>query len=222
MFFRLENNVPNVYNEQSRDFQLFVRLQDLTNNGVRFDIKSVENLLDPFKCSDRILNLLCTRVGFFPKNEYNTYALRYVISSFSDILKNKGNKKGIEIALNAILKAEKNYNEYVISIGKDGFIGIYTKKQIINVDLLEDVLSYVLPVGYILSLGEYESTSILTSTLDTYFSDYYVGKVSDNYSSKVSKIINVDNQNNISTDPSDMHGAGSYPATVVVDLNSGV
>lgn len=164
--FRLQDSVPEIYTKESRDFQLFLRLYDYVNSGVRYSAKSIDNLLDPFKCNSRAVSLLCTRVGFFPKSEYNTYALRHIINVFSEMLKYKGSKKGIEIALNAILRAEKNNSGYWVSINKSkNTILILTKKAIQNQTLLEDVLSYIIPTGYTLEIGTYEKEQIGTSEI---------------------------------------------------------
>lgn len=164
--FRLQDSVPEIYTKESRDFQLFLRLYDYVNSGVRYSAKSIDNLLDPFKCNSRAVSLLCTRVGFFPKSEYNTYALRHIINVFSEMLKYKGSKKGIEIALNAILRAEKNNSGYWVSINKSkNAILILTKKAIENQTLLEDVLSYIIPTGYTLEIGTYEEEQIGTSEI---------------------------------------------------------
>ena len=151
--FRLQDNVPEVYVKSSRDFQLISRLYDLSNNAVRFDVKAMRSMLDPALANDRILLLLATRVGFFPKHEYNTYALRQVISSFPYILKNKGNKTGIRIALYTILKAEGNYQRSNVDLSPDDYIvNIQVEKPLINEQLLRDVLEYVLPIGYAVNI----------------------------------------------------------------------
>ena len=106
--FRLQDNTPSVYVNQSRDFQLFCRLYDCINNGVKFDIDTMLNILDPMKINDRMLNLLCTKVGFFPKAQYNSNVLRHIIASFPYAIKHKGTLLGIEIAVGTILKAEKD------------------------------------------------------------------------------------------------------------------
>lgn len=153
---RLQENVPEVYVKESRDFQLFCRLYDLINNSTRYSIESTINLLDPLKCSDRILPLLSTRVGFFPKSEYNTLAFRNIINAFSYIIKYKGSKQGIEMALNVILKAENNYDKSKVEVDSiNSVIRVLTKKSIQNEALLRDVLSYVIPIGYDLEIGEY-------------------------------------------------------------------
>lgn len=160
--FRLQDNTPSVYVEQSRDFQLFCRLYDCINNGVKFDIDSIINILDPKLVNDRILTLLATRVGFFPKREYDSNILRYIIASFSYALKYKGTKRGIEIAVSTILKAEKSIitdRDIETTIQIDNInhsIWIYTTGSIINIHALEDFLSYILPVGYTHQFGVYD------------------------------------------------------------------
>lgn len=227
--FRLENNVPEVYVKESRDFQLFLRLYDYVNNGVRFSIKSIDNLLDPLKCNDRVLPLLCTRVGFFPKSEYNTYALREIICAFPLILKYKGSKKSIEIALNTILKAENNYGDSIIEIDPNrSEIAIYTKKSIVNKLLLEDVLSYTIPTGFTLSIGKYNvaDRDVTRSEIEGYdITSYYKngaptlsaiisvnkGTIDDNNELKKNNIINNSVSNYIATEVISVDVATSKP-----------
>lgn len=154
--FRLQENVPEVYVKESRDFQLFCRLYDVVNNASRFNVKSTSMLLSPEKCIDSMLPLLCTKVGFFPKSEYNVHALRLIIESFPYMMKYKGSKRGIEIAVHTILKAENNYSSVKVDVNDAlGEIMIYTSKPITDELLLKDVLSYVIPIGYSIEIGYY-------------------------------------------------------------------
>lgn len=161
--FRLQDNTPSVYTNQSRDFQLFCRLYDCINNGVKYDIDSIINILDPMSVNDRILNLLCTRVGFFPKSHYDSNLLRHIIDSFPFAIKHKGTKIGIEIAVSTILKAEKDIytlrNDFGITVQIDNSshsIAIYATSAIENLHALDDFLSYILPVGYTYTFGKYD------------------------------------------------------------------
>ena len=105
--FSLQNNVPSVYMDESRDFQLLLRLIDLTNNGVQFDTKSMVNLINPMKIKSEFLPLYASKIGFFPRRPINDTTMRYILSAFPYIIKNKGNIDGIKQAIAAILKAEK-------------------------------------------------------------------------------------------------------------------
>lgn len=62
--FRLQNNVPDIYVNESRDFQVFCRLVDLyfatTKNGADGVLKT----LSATTCSDNLLQLLQSKVGY--------------------------------------------------------------------------------------------------------------------------------------------------------------
>lgn len=173
--FRLQSNTPPVYVEESRDFQLFCRLYDCVNNSVRFDINSIPNLLNAEKINDRLLGLLSTKQGFFTKRNLNSNVLRQILSAFPYIMKYKGTEKGIELAVNTILKIEGINEVPTIVYLKDNndnllhSIRIYTQQEIKNTVALDELLKYVLPIGYTYELSEYieyTNTSII-STFDT-------------------------------------------------------
>ena len=168
--FRLQNNVPSTYIEQSRDFQLFCRLYDCINNGVQFDISTITDILDPIKVNDRIVKLLATRVGFITDIDIDNTVLRYILSAYPYIIKNKGTRKGIEAAVNAILHAEhsikaatvevvnkpaegSNQAEYSVNIYTPIILSSKTKKA------LNELLKYILPVGYVFDILPYDKLS---------------------------------------------------------------
>ena len=187
---RLENNTPSIYCQKSRDFQLFCRLYDIVNNGVKFDIDSIININDPNLISDRLIELLCAKVGFFPKHVYNTNLLRGIIQAFPYMIKNKGSLKGIEIAIQTIIKFEATDTQYSILVGTktEGNVDIYLTAAIENTLALDDILSYVLPIGYTYSVGQYtpyEHTTQFTSTAKT-------GNIVTVYTSSISQTIGND------------------------------
>lgn len=151
--FRLQNNTPSYYVNNSRDFQLFCRLYDYINNGVKFDIDSIININDPLKINDRLLNLYGSKVGFFTNKNINTNVLRRILKAFPYLIKYKGTKKGIEQAVNTILKLEDTSNKAYISIDLTNYICyIYVASEIKNKDALEELLKYILPIGFIYSI----------------------------------------------------------------------
>lgn len=158
--FRLQDNVPDIYVTESRDFQLFCKLVDFIVNSTKYNIDSIVDLLDTTKINDNMLSLLATKLGFFPKYEYDSRRLRYMLAAFPYMMKYKGTKKGIEIATTAILKSESNTESPIINIvNKDDSgnlvykIEIYTIiKKIENKLALRELLSYVVPTGYTLDV----------------------------------------------------------------------
>lgn len=162
--FRLQDKVPQVYVEKSRDFQYFCRLVDILQNGVKFDIDTMVDLLEPFSSNDRMLELLCTKVGFFPKYHYNSEILRHIISVFPYAIRNKGTVDGIVAVVNSIIKAEnvtninapqKSYVDVYIDETGGVVVSIYASYTIENRNALNDVLSYIIPAGCSVRYGVY-------------------------------------------------------------------
>lgn len=164
--FRLQDNVPEVYVNSSRDFQLLCRVYDCWHGANKFKIDSITNILDPETASDDVLELLATRVGFFPRIHIDGNVLRNIISAFPYIIKNKGTTLGITEAVNCILKSEidpKSTASVILTIA-DNNVDIKTMNDIYNKAALKEVLRYVLPFGYTYSLslysGVYNPTNI--------------------------------------------------------------
>lgn len=167
--FRVQDNVPEIYINESRDFQLVSRLYDLLFSGVKYDIDTMVNVLDATLAKDSVLQLMCTKIGFFPRIEMDANVLKYIIASFPYIIKNKGSKLGIQYAVNAILKSENNPSStgkpYIEIINKlqqkdatlqEYTIYIYTTVSLFNRAALEEVLRYVLPIGSTYQILSYE------------------------------------------------------------------
>lgn len=158
--FRLQNNVPEIYVSESRDFQLFCRLVDFLVNATKYNIDSITDVLDTTKINDNILSLLATKLGFFPKYHYDSNTLRYMLAAFPYMMKYKGTKKAIEIAVTTILKSEANTEIPVINVINVDDAGdltykieIYTLTKKLESRLaLEELLTYVIPTGYILDI----------------------------------------------------------------------
>lgn len=217
--FRLQENVPEIYVNQSRDFQLFCRIYDVINNTLRYNAKSVNNLLNPIKVADNMLQLLATRVGFFPKSEYNTETLREVISAFPYMVKYKGSKQGIEMAINVILKAENNFaNSFVDIDNTQAQINIYTEKRIKNENLLRDVLSYILPIGYDLVIGTYTKPSDNTTSQLLISDSVELADTNNRNASVISSILSANDIQNLPQNNKVVKdGVGSYTSTQVLN-----
>ena len=150
--FRLQNNVPQVYVDKSRDFQMMCRVLDTLHGSVMYDITTMQNLTNPMKINDSMLRLYATKVGFFTNVSIDSEVLRYIVSAFPYIVKNKGNIRGIKRAVATILRAEKvpnSMNDYSVVIDNtEHRIDIYTFVVLKNRVALEEVLKYVIPTGY--------------------------------------------------------------------------
>lgn len=164
--FRFQDNLPEVYVNESRDFQLLCRLSDILFSGLKYEVDSIINLLDATQAKDQIIRLMCTKVGFFPTIEIDSQILKYIVASFPLILKYKGTLKGIQYAANAILKGENNQNTLIKPLiiienktpeyGRDPYtVYIYTPIEIKNKPALKEILKYCLPAGYASRIESY-------------------------------------------------------------------
>ena len=168
---RLQDNVPAPYINESRDFQLFLRLYDCLMNGVKFDIDTMIYLFDPFKVNNRMLELLASKVGFFPKIHLNDMMMRYIIAAFPYLIKYKGSKRGIEGAIATILKADNIYAKYTVSIYNNSVTGsMVGDDHVIQILIdtpydkvaLQELLNYICPIGYLTELGEADTYNFTT------------------------------------------------------------
>lgn len=174
--FILQNKVPDVYINESRDFQLLCRLWEGSWAGVKYNIDSIISLLDPFNIKGEFLELLATKVGFFTDEDIEDNALRYIISSFKYALRYKGSREGIRIAFTAILNSEHivlNDTDIVIDIDNDNYsITINSPEEVRNTLALREYLKYILPPGYTYRVNRYVISNKNTSKFK--HNDYYV------------------------------------------------
>lgn len=168
--FRLQDNVPDNYIKESRDFQLLCRLYDVVNNGVRYDIKSMADLLDANTCQDAVLDLLATRKGFFTNKTFNTKLYRALLDGFPYIQKYKGSKLGVEMAVSLILRLDGLLDSAEISIDNESNnVTITTNYEVINKLALDELMRYILPIGMTYTL------SVTTQSLPEYGSQVEFG-----------------------------------------------
>ena len=196
--FRLQEHTPETYVNESRDFQLFCRVYDCVNNGVKFDIDTMLNIYDPYKANERVLDLLCTWVGFYPRVTLNNDALRHILASFPYMMKYKGTKRSIEMAVNTVLKINNVLTDYYILIDNvsthEGIKETNYEVKIVFVDELYDLTSlnellrYILPLGY--SYQVYNGT--LPSTYTTYLDSTDGLRVYRNFETVTSQVASAD------------------------------
>ena len=196
---RVERNVPFVYCNDSRDFQLLCRLYTAIVNGVKFDIDSIRFLTDSSKCKTEMLSLLQTKLGFFTTREYEDDKLRYILQAFPVMVKNKGSLKGVQQAVNTFLKmydvrttivvyyTENSTTVYNVEVPDHTIIVGLNAALRGGVYALEDMLRYILPTGYGLYIYFYQSLEDVTTLIDT--NEAVLVFVSDDINSNVRTVI---------------------------------
>ena len=159
VLFRVQQNTPDVYYGESRDFQLLGRLYDCIINGVKYDTDTIEYLVDTRNCKSNILPLLQTKLGFFTDNTYEDDPIRYVLRAFPMMIKNKGSLLSIKQAINVFLKLSHTKAQVKVwyTAERTEVNGIWIddhslifeiSNSIKNYQLLLEVLKYLIPTGF--------------------------------------------------------------------------
>lgn len=194
---RLQDKTPEVYCSESRDFQLFCRLYDCVVNGIKFDIDTIPDILDAMTCRSSMLQLLQTKVGFFTNKQLTDDALRYVLTAFPMMVKNKGSLKAVQQAVNVFFKVNGIRSEVQIwSVSEptqiydtwvdDNTIIIGINSTIKDVSLLEEIFRYILPTGFGYYFYFYNQVDEITSYLQEHKATLLF--TSDNINSQVRAI----------------------------------
>lgn len=170
--FRTQENVPSIYVESSRDFQLFCRLLDVIQGSTKYSIDSVMHAHTTEWCNDSLLNLLCSKVGFTTNKNISTEALRYTLRAFPQLIRYKGSKRGVQYAINLFQRVIHDNNSGVFidwsSVKETGELTIHFEYTLREKSLLEELLRYILPCGLTYSFGSAAQPVLQTTmTLDT-------------------------------------------------------
>lgn len=147
--FRIENNVPDVYVNNSRDFQLLARLKTVLFAAIKHDINSTRFLSNTTYCRDSQLENLSTKLGFFHNTTLNSDVLRTILHAFPYLVRRKGTKQAIEQTINCFLKAIGLYTKCSVTItNKAGYDIIANKGTIADIEELQKHTLYVKRNGY--------------------------------------------------------------------------
>lgn len=217
--FRLQYNVPENYINGSRDFQLLCRLYDCVNIGVKNDIDSMIDLLDAARIQDNFLSLLATKVGFFTKSNFNANIFRSILGAFPYIMKYKGTKYGISLAVCTILKAEGQVEPPVVYVDNDNYsVNIYISSPLhtYNKKALDELLSYVLPIGYTYQVATYSQYGGTTKIGGSNILDGFVGpQINVSQVRGSDRILGNGNDFNFTTELQDST-VGTYYTTTII------
>jgi hypothetical protein len=187
----VNNCVPAIYYNTSRDFQLLGQIYEIVFNYIKTNTDVLYNNPLSDNSDKQLIDLMTYTLGFKPKHKYNTEQLVAVCSSLMTIFRNKGNTNSINYILKAIAKAEHVEDSPYLTFSPDySMLNIFIPSQLTDIVLLNDLLDYVLPAGMTCTI--YKETLTTASAQDRFISEDNVeGPKTDlniNYS-----IVNSDN-----------------------------
>lgn len=195
--FRLQNNVPDVYVNKSRDFQIFCRLVDLYFATSKNGADGVLKTLSATTCTDNLLQLLQSKVGYVSYDiTVYTEQLRKILDVFPYLIKQKGTYAGIYKTVGLFLRINNINTKYQVDIINKSFVKItsvvsnwsavfnkYYRKnnnKFIKLSLLapeyESSKTYYF---FDTTYNKYIKLSTMPSNWQTNYYDYFVGNVVD-------------------------------------------
>lgn len=153
--------VPTVYSQESRDYQIMAKLYDALFNASKFYSDSILSLHRNKFIS--VADLKCANSNFFPSIDWENYILDAVSSGFTWLVKHKGTRMAIESCINILLRLfEIPQNHKVLIISGEAFLNknysedslletnsivIIIPKDLAQIGIVQDLMKYILPVG---------------------------------------------------------------------------
>lgn len=151
--FQLENNVPEVYVEESRDFQLLCRLIDVYLRGTIDRAASIIRSIDLDKCNEGLLPAIAWMQGFTTHMYIPPKVLRNICRVFPYCIKRKGTEDAIYTMAQAVLSTDRLIYNIDCSIRKaeltDNFlIEIVCYANDHYIPYLAEALRFIVPAGW--------------------------------------------------------------------------
>lgn len=159
--FKLQNYVPEVYVNESRDFQIFTRVFDLAYNSTKYSINSLKHTSNSSEINSQLLNSLSYKLGLFTSLNIDEDKQRMVLSALPVILRNKGSLKCIEQVVQLFARLSNTTGK--VNKITNSVIELIFEQEIIDNTLLLDLLDYVVPTAYTIKYVAASSSGTDTS-----------------------------------------------------------
>lgn len=179
---KLKNYTPEVYYNQSRDFQLLGRLFDVVLNSVKTEADLLYNIPLSDNSNDELLELFALTLGFKSNRKYNSKQLRAICKVFPEAIKNKGSIKSIQIICNALFNANRSLQTLYYEVKDGRTLNLYIPQDFEDISLLTNVLDYFLPAGMSCNIIKeliYKKESMTAVSFDDTLHVYNKGDTSD-------------------------------------------
>ncbi len=164
---KMQELTPEVYYNNSRDFQFIGRLFDLVLNATKTEADILFSLPLSANSPDHLLNLMATTFGLrLDASKYTSDQLRAVCSIAPKLMRYKGSLKAIEYLCNALLRVEGMEEMYLIEQAADDpyHLIISLPTQAKHKVILDEILPYITPAGVTFSIRQAFFTFVETST----------------------------------------------------------
>lgn len=147
----IRNQVPSIYYDASRDFQVLGHLYEVVLNYVKTNADMLYLLPNGIEEDTRATELLATTLGFKLRRNYDKAQLAALVSIFPQLLKIKGTKRAIDLAGDALVKASGVPGNFSSEI-ENHVLTIKIPIELSDITLFIDLLPYILPFGLRVSI----------------------------------------------------------------------
>lgn len=159
--FRLDDNVPRIYVEESRDFQMLCRLFTYGFNAPKYEAETLHYLNSGMLTNDRLLGNLCEKPGFMDGETVKGEYLRYITENFGRLVRDKGAETGICNSVYLYLLMYNISTACFVQIDRSTYtIHIGIKSAVKDIQVLYTILKYIVPTGWLLDIFFYAEMQI--------------------------------------------------------------
>ena len=153
---RVQDSVPSVYYDSSRDFQYIGHLFDLVLNAVKTDADLLFNLPFSTNSDDQLLDLMAYTLGLrLSKDKYTSAQLRSICSVAFKMMRAKGSLKAVNLLCTALLRADSVSGSFNTELSEDGTeLIVYITNMSTCKDILHEILPYIVPAGLVFNIKE--------------------------------------------------------------------
>lgn len=165
---KIQESVPSIYYNSSRDFQLIGHLFDLVLNAVKTDADLVFALPFSTNSDDQLLELMAYTFGLkLDKDRYTSKQLRNICSVAPQMMRAKGSMKAVQLLCTALMHAEGLEDLFALKVSQNGAeLTISLSANASCKEILHEILPYILPAGMVFNVVKSAKVSsyALTST----------------------------------------------------------
>lgn len=150
MFIQLEHNVPEIYAEKSRDFQLLCRIISIVLNAAAERSSGIIDNIDVDTVEESLLYPLVRKLGFTSGSYFPPKVLKNIAENFPHIIRNKGTLRAIREAVYSVISAEQDVRYLELSYNSQQHeLSILTSASDRYLDYVTALLEFVMPTGIV-------------------------------------------------------------------------
>ena len=148
MFLQLEHNVPDIYVEKSRDFQLLCRIINIIINAMAEKSANLISNLDVDDIDEELLYPLVRKLGFTTHKYFPSNTLKNIAENFPRLIRNKGTLGAVRDAVYTVISSNqtvKILNVYYNSFDKK--LTIVSDASNKYLEYISELLEFIIPIG---------------------------------------------------------------------------